>query len=90
MTNAKSIPEARQPDYGSFDSRAKIADGIIRAMEASEFWDDKPARVRQALREIAGKMSRIINGDHDKADSWDDIGGYAEIGKSSTNVRGGS
>jgi len=69
----------RQPDYGSFYDRAEIADEIIAALEGSENWEDMPSWARQSLREIAGKMSRIVNGDPLKADSWHDIAGYSEL-----------
>lgn len=33
----------------------------------------------EALDMIAHKIARIINGDPDYADSWDDIAGYAKL-----------
>ena len=74
--------EDRQPDYGSFYDRAEIADEIIETLESSENWESMPSWARQSLREIAGKMSRIVNGDPLKADSWHDIAGYSELAES--------
>ena len=34
---------------------------------------------QEALDMIAHKIGRIINGDPDYADSWDDIAGYAKL-----------
>jgi hypothetical protein len=33
----------------------------------------------EALEMIASKMSRIVNGNPDKIDNWDDIAGYAKL-----------
>jgi hypothetical protein len=33
----------------------------------------------EALEMIASKMSRIVNGNPDKVDNWDDIAGYAKL-----------
>lgn len=38
-----------------------------------------PKMHREALDMIAHKIGRILNGDHDYADSWDDIAGYARL-----------
>ena len=34
---------------------------------------------QEALDMIATKMARIVNGDPDKVDNWDDISGYAKL-----------
>ena len=69
----------RQPDYGDFSDRSEIADTLIQVMENCPRWKVLPPWARQSLREIAGKISRLLNGDHMKADSWHDIQGYAYL-----------
>lgn len=34
---------------------------------------------KEALEMLAHKIGRILNGDPDYADSWDDIAGYATL-----------
>jgi hypothetical protein len=48
-------------------------------MENTPRWKVLPPWARQSLREIAGKISRALNGNHLKADTWHDISGYAEL-----------
>ena len=40
-----------------------------------------PAHRLEALEMIAVKMSRILWGNDDEPDHWDDIGGYSFLGK---------
>lgn len=70
----------RNTTYGDFTFDAQLADNIIRAMEAHASWHSTLNGVqRHALRIIALKMARIINGDPNYADSWHDIQGYAKL-----------
>lgn len=69
--------------YGSFRERAQVVDQITDALESHPHWNTqlRPEH-RHALRMIAEKMGRIVVGNEpDYADNWDDIGGYAHLGK---------
>lgn len=76
-----TILESRAKDYGTFRDNARLAQALKRAMAdhaddmGSLFADDQ----WEALEMIATKMSRIVNGDPNKADTWDDIAGYAQL-----------
>jgi hypothetical protein len=76
-----NILDTRASDYGTFGDNARLAQALKRAMaEHAEdhgrtFTDDQ----WEALEMIATKMSRIVNGNPNKADSWDDIAGYAKL-----------
>lgn len=69
----------RGKTYGPFTTHAEITQSIKRAMfqraNGSELADDQ----REALEMIAHKIGRIINGDPDYVDSWDDLAGYARL-----------
>lgn len=79
--NVAHILDTRASDYGTFSDNARLAQALKRAMaEHAEdhgrtFTDDQ----WEALEMIATKMSRIVNGNPNKADSWDDIAGYAKL-----------
>jgi len=76
-----AILDSRAKDYGAFADNARLAQALKRAMadHASDhgrtFADDQ----WEALEMIASKMSRIVNGNPDKVDNWDDIAGYAKL-----------
>ena len=80
-TGIDNILDTRASDYGTFGDNARLAQALKRAMaEHAEdhgrtFTDDQ----WEALEMIATKMSRIVNGNPNKADSWDDIAGYAKL-----------
>jgi hypothetical protein len=49
-------------------------------MSAGKNWDVLKDTQREALELIAMKIARILSGDHNYRDHWDDIEGYAELG----------
>jgi hypothetical protein len=73
--------DSRAPDYGAFVNLARLAQALKREMAdharemGQEFTDDQ----WEALEMIATKMARIVNGNPNKSDSWDDIAGYATL-----------
>jgi len=80
-TNIDQILEERGKRYGSFRGHACITQCLKKTIEAG--LKDRGTRLRddqqEALDMICHKIGRIINGDPDYADSWDDIAGYAKL-----------
>jgi hypothetical protein len=69
----------RKSVYGDFDAEARIADCLIETLVRQPQWYHLRPLHRQALRMIAMKMARIVNGDPEYPDNWHDIAGYATI-----------
>jgi len=65
--------------YGDFSEHAEIAQGLQVVMQQTVGWASLPATHRQALTVIADKIARVLSGDHDYADNWHDIQGYARL-----------
>lgn len=65
--------------YGPFISHAWFAEEINKVYEASVNWHDMQADSKEALRIIANKIGRILNGDPEYDDNWRDIAGYATL-----------
>jgi hypothetical protein len=64
--------------YGKFSTHAEITMALKRVITSrcsAALADDQT----EALHMICHKISRIINGDPDHADSWHDIAGYAQL-----------
>lgn len=74
----ESILAARNKTHGSFEMNAAISQGIKGVFSYGQM----PVKVahREALDMIALKMSRILSGQADFQDHWDDIAGYAKLG----------
>ena len=75
--------DERGKRYGDFADHAKIADDLIavmmRGVNGRDKWGEMLPFQRQALRTIADKIARIINGDPNYNDNWHDIQGYAKL-----------
>lgn len=80
------ITKERGSKYGLFVHNAVVAQAVKAAIRnipnpdnEPDPWGALPLDVREALDLIALKMSRIVTGEPEYLDNWDDIGGYAKI-----------
>lgn len=78
-TEVSSTLGERGKRYGEFRDQAVYGDGINDVMLSSPNWTAMAPDQREALRIIANKIGRILNGDPDYSDSWHDIAGYATL-----------
>lgn len=68
--------------YGPFIDNAVIAQELKTTFRASPNWGTKLNDAqREALDLIAMKISRILSGDPDYLDNYDDIEGYCRLAK---------
>lgn len=71
------VLDERQRQYGDFASRCAITQALKRAMTDTPNWSRLSDAQREALEQIATKIGRLLNGDPNHRDSWQDIAGYA-------------
>lgn len=69
--------EERGKTHGSFAHNAAISQSLKRMFRAEGFPEHDLHR--EALDMIAVKLSRILSGQADFKDHWDDISGYAKL-----------
>lgn len=72
-----SMLASRKSTYGDYSNNARITRGIMDLLITGENAEALNAMHKEGLHMIAHKMSRIVNGDPNYHDSWDDIIGYA-------------
>jgi Domain of unknown function (DUF6378) len=81
-SEVERILSERGKRYGTFKSHARVAQGLKHVIER-ELLNLKPRPLdddmKQALDVICDKIARIINGDENYVDNWDDIAGYATL-----------
>jgi len=78
MPNISAIIADRQKTHGDFDDHAAATQGIKRAIRA--YYSDRLTTAQiESLDMIAHKIGRILAGDPDFADHWNDIAGYAKL-----------
>lgn len=79
QSNLQEILLDRGKRYGSFTDNSQIAQSIKNVLKTSRFWNDLHSDQKEALDQIASKVSRILTGDPTYIDNWDDIAGYATL-----------
>lgn len=80
-TSPKELTNERKSTHGDWTKQSKLFMRIVAAMEGSANYSTLEAYQKAALLNIAQKMSRILTGNAGEPDHWDDIGGYALLGK---------
>ena len=65
--------------YGKFSKHADITQRIKEAMYDSPNWHKLKPNQKEALEMTAHKIGRILNGDPNYLDSWEDIVGYIQL-----------
>lgn len=79
VTGIEATLKERGSRYGNFAEQGRIEQNIKRAFADSPNWATLKPDSKSALEMIATKISRILKGDPEYADSWHDIIGYAKL-----------
>ena len=79
MPTTDDILAERGRRYGDFDKHADIAQSLKKAMASTPGWQRLAPDQREALEMNAHKIGRVLNGDPNYADNWEDIAGYAKL-----------
>lgn len=78
MNKLDDVLSERGSNYGDFTDHARITQDIKRLLRSNvNNWVDMEPFQREALDMIAHKLARIVNGNPNHIDSWQDIAGYA-------------
>jgi hypothetical protein len=76
--SVEKILAERPSQHGEFEENARATWRIMEALQAERNWATLGAGQKHALYMIAHKMGRILAGDPNFPDHWEDIEGYAE------------
>jgi hypothetical protein len=74
-----AILAERQTTHGEFSDNARVAQRLRAFWRQQPTWESIPEQQREALDQMAGKLSRIFSGQPHFKDHWDDISGYATL-----------
>ena len=80
--NGPSIEDtliARNAVHGDFTDDAGTAQAFKDVMRATKNWERLDHVKREALEHIATKIGRILSGNPEHRDHWEDIQGYARL-----------
>lgn len=90
MIEVKQTLAARGKHYegpGGYADTAATSQNIKWIFRESPNWKRLSDAQKESLEMIAGKLSRILNGNPDHADSWHDLAGYAGLAEKDANDR---
>lgn len=77
--NVYDVLSQRAATHGHFPEHAQISQDLKLTMIHARNWNVLTASQREALEMIAHKIGRILAGDPNTNDHWDDTAGYATL-----------
>lgn len=79
MTDIDKILAERAKTHGDYTEHADCTQEIMDVLMKHRRWVDLAADQKETLHMIAHKMGRVVTGNPNVADHWDDIAGYAKL-----------
>lgn len=79
MANVAAMLVERATRHGDFNDHARITQALKAAVHPEPNWLELDDIHREAIEMILHKIGRIVAGDPNWRDHWDDIAGYAMI-----------
>lgn len=73
------VKQLNEDRYGVFVSSAILSQEIKKVMHSGFSFDSLKADKKEALEEIANRISRIVNGNPDEKRPWEEIRNYANL-----------
>ena len=80
MQAAVDLTNERKKQHGNWEDQAGTANNLKNAVRTPT-WRNLNCMQQEAIDMILTKVSRIVTGDPSHEDHWDDIAGYAYLGK---------
>ena len=77
--NVTKILQQREGTHGLYSEVCSVSQGIKMTMQIGVNWKYLKAEQRESLEMIANKIGRILSGNSDFLDHWQDIAGYASL-----------
>ena len=75
----EDILSTRAKTHGDFADTARISQDMKRIVQSEVGWDKLSDVQREVLQMIMTKIARIVSGNPNVKDHWDDIAGYAKL-----------
>lgn len=75
----ENLLNEREKTHGSFTDNAIVAQHLKDRFKVSPNYPKLTDKQRESLDMIATKLARILNGNPNEPDHWNDIAGYAKL-----------
>lgn len=80
QTDITKLLNDREKTHGKFSDGATVSQMLKQVARLSKNWDNMNDAQRESFEMQANKWGRILGGDHNFRDHWDDIAGYSTLG----------
>lgn len=87
MKGISEILIERKKQHGDFTIHSDISQAIKKIAYNSSGFKKFSNIEKEAMEMIIHKMSRLLCGANDKEDSWRDISGYSELGRTNGQIK---
>lgn len=77
--NIETVLANREKTHGIYREQAQLAQTLKLLLRDTRNWSRLDYSQAQSIEEICNKISRILNGNCDEPDHWQDISGYATL-----------
>lgn len=74
------LSNKREKTHGVYRENANMSQSIKDTLRSGKNWESLSDTQKEALEMIAVKLARLLSGDANFRDHWDDIAGYAQLG----------
>lgn len=79
MGSKDAILKEREETHGLYADVSQTAQSLKNSFAVQPNWVVLSPVQRESLDLIATKLARILNGDPDEIDHWEDVAGYARL-----------
>ena len=79
MSDIDTILSERQKTHGDFNAHARITQQLKDVMVDSPNWQKLSCVQKEALEMVSHKFGRILAGNPNELDHWDDSQGYLRL-----------
>jgi len=70
----------KEKTHGVYKETASLSQSFKDVMRSGRNWQDMNDQQKESLECIAMKLARLLNGNKNHRDHWDDVAGYATLG----------
>lgn len=78
-TEIEVLLDEREKTHGPYAVKAEIIQRLKDVMRSYDGWDALTNAQRESLEMIVHKIGRVLSGNPNTVDHWDDIAGYAKL-----------
>jgi len=75
----QEILNQREQTHGSFEHNAYVIQKMKESLRYGKHWDELSFEQKESLEMIVHKIGRIVNGNPNEKDHWNDLIGYATL-----------